>query len=128
MIAEAKAFPVQSYDEFIEIDLRDHLLKTAANQYDMIISTNVMQIVGGLAPVMDGVANALTNDGHFIFTTYALQAVEGYKFINEIARFAHSANYIKQQAARAKLNIVEIRDIKLYDNDTRPAYLVVIQK
>lgn len=128
MIAEARAFPVQSYDEFIEIDLRDHLLKTAANQYGLIISSNVMQIVGGLAPVMDGVANALTNDGYFIFTTYALQAMEGYKFINDIARFAHSSDYIKQQAARTNLEIVEIRDVKLYEGDDRDAYLVVIKK
>ncbi len=128
MIREAKQFPTQSYDEFIEIDLRDHLLKTQANQYDVIASSNVMPIIGGLAPVMDGVANALTNDGYFIFTTYALQAVEGYKFINEIARFAHSSNYIKQQAARTQLKVVEIRDVELYDNDERPAYFVVLQK
>ncbi len=128
MLAEAKAFPSQSYDKFIEIDLRDHLLKTAENQYDIIVSSNVMQIIGGLAPVMDGAARTLTNDGFFIFTTYALQAVEGYKFINEIARFAHSSNYIKQQAARTNLKLVEIRDIALYDDDTRPAYMVVLQK
>jgi len=128
MIAEARAFPMQFYDEFIEVDIRDHLLRTKPNQYDAITSSNVIPIIGGLAPVMDGVANALTHEGYFIFNCYALQAMEGYQFINEMGRFSHSKNYIKQQAGRANLEVISITEEKLYEDDTRTAYVVTLKK
>lgn len=128
MLASAKRFPIQSYDEFIEIDLRDHLLNTQSSRYDNIVAMNVMPVVGGLAPVMDGVKNALRNDGQFIFTAYELQATDGYRFIIDAKRFAHSKHYITEQATRAGLKILHMEEVRLYEVTARPTLLVILQK
>jgi len=78
--------------------------------------------------VMDGAVKALKPNGYFIFSTYALQAMEGYRFINEISRFAHSSNYLKSQIERVGLKPVSLHEAPLYKDDDRSAYLVVLQK
>lgn len=128
MLEVAKRYPIQTYDEFIEIDLRDHLLNTQGNPYDIISALNVLPIVGGLAPVMDGVKNALRHEGQFIFTAYELQATEGYKFIPDVKRFAHSKHYITEQAERVGLKVLRMEEVRLYEVTARTTLFVILQK
>ena len=126
MVAQARALSL--YDELLEGDLRDHLLNAPAPLYDYILAAHVMPWVGGLTPVMDGVARALKPEGYFIFTAYALQAMEGYRFVPDIKQFVHTRHYLKACAERAGLKAVSLKEITIYENDPRPAYLVVLQK
>ncbi|GEM_PF-5416560 len=128
MIEQAKETESKSYADFIEADMRDHLLQQSVPAYDLIVAANVMPITGGLAAVMDGAAKALKPGGYFIFTAFALKATEGYRYISDIQRFAHSSHYLKTQAERTKLNAISLREVTLYEDDPRPSYMVVLQK
>ena len=131
MLQEAKDLTDKPYDSLLQSDLRDHLLQVSEPIYDLICSANVMSLIGGLTPVMDGATKALKPGGHFIFTTYALQANDGYRFINDIKRFAHSANYLKNLAEKSGLKAISLHETSLYKNAEEPsrsAYMVILQK
>ncbi|MDG1286549.1 MAG: methyltransferase domain-containing protein [Rickettsiales bacterium] len=128
MIEEAQELEFDSYAEFIEADLRDHLLLSPNLNYELIVAANVISITGGIAAVMDGAAKGLKPGGYFIFTALALRATEGYRYISDIQRFAHSSHYLKTQAERAGLKAISLREVTLYEDDPRPSYMVVLQK
>ena len=125
---KAQLLDPQPYDSLITGDLRDHLLQVTEPLYDVICASNVMQLIGGLTPVIDGAAKALKPNGYFIFTTYALKSQEDYQFIGAIKRFAHSSKYINDLADRAGLKVTAINKTLLYKNDVRDAHLVILQK
>jgi len=116
------------YADLLVGDLRDYLLADKQPQYDVIVGMNVLPVVGGLAPVMDGVARSLQPGGHFIFSTLILPAAEGYNFLPEIRRFAHSNAYLQAQIERAGLTLVSQQEVRLYDHSDELARLTVVRK
>src|SRR5262249_8995897 len=65
MLARARARGI--YDELTESDLASALRKYA-DRFDLIVASDVLLLVGDLAPVFDAVARALHPGGRFAFT------------------------------------------------------------
>jgi predicted TPR repeat methyltransferase len=128
MLNFAAGKAIMPYQKLEQGDFRDHLFRLPAPEYDVIVAGNVIPITGGLTAVMDAAARGLHNGGFFLFTTYALEGQDSYRFIPEIRRFAHSSRYLKNQAERAGLKAISLTPCKLYEKEDRPGYCVLLQK
>lgn len=114
------------YDMHLEEDLRTYLLHQEIPLYDAIILANVCNVIGGLAPVLDGAKKALKPGGWIIFSTDKLTGLDGYRLDLAKRRFAHSAEYLKAQTERSGLQPRLLKEMPLYG--TEPAWMVALQK
>lgn len=104
MQAQARQTPDNQpvYDELIQDDARHFLLAQASPIADLMTALDVWPYIGGLTPVMDGIARTLKPGGLVAFTT-ELYDGDGYGIYDDSGRFAHSDAYLQEVTARANL-------------------------
>jgi predicted TPR repeat methyltransferase len=125
MIAAARARGI--YDNLILGDL-ETVLAQPGFQYDLVLAADTMIYLGDLEPAFRGVAGRLEPDGFYLF---AVEAKEGDGWEQTpMNRFRHSEAYLRAQAARAGLSLVEISDCILRTEASVPVkgYVVALRK
>lgn len=101
------------YDKLHLLDLRRYLLDCPPSSYDLITAGNVFPYVGGLTPVFDGVVTALKPGGIFTFSIEPTQG-DDFALIPGEGRFAHSEQYIVNQATRVGLSVLEVKPFEMF--------------
>lgn len=111
------------YDAVHQNDLRRFLLEQQANSYDIVTAANVFAYLGGLTPVFDGVKHVLKPGGIFSFS---IEPLAGSDFTLQAAtgRFVHSEEYIREQAARAGLDVLEVLPFEMYFEEEAMQYVL----
>jgi predicted TPR repeat methyltransferase len=80
------------------------VLAEAGPHYDVILAADTLVYLGDLAPVLSNVGRRLKPCGFFFFTVEKA-AGEGYE-LGPKRRYRHSEAYIRQEAARARLEVM----------------------
>ena len=101
MIEKASARGI--YDELSVGDL-EIALHSRKRRYDLIIAADTLVYLGDLAPVFAGVAERLEGGGCFLFTVES-KSGEAYE-LGPKRRYHHSESYLRQEAARARLDVM----------------------
>lgn len=101
------------YDKLHLIDLRRFLLDQPAGSCDILTAANVFPYVGGLTPVFDGANHVLRSGGLFTFSIEPLPEGD-FGLIPYQGRFAHSEQYIRDQATRVGLDVLEVKPFELF--------------
>ena len=115
------------YDDLILGDL-ETVLGELALSYDLIVSADTMTYFGDLTPLFRGIAQRLEPGGFCIFTTEA-KAGEGWEK-TKVHRFRHSDVYLKGEAERAGLHVLEIMPCALRREENEPVagFAVAVRK
>jgi predicted TPR repeat methyltransferase len=91
---------------------------------DLILAADAMVYVSDLAPVLREAARVLVSGGLVAFTTET-HGGEGV-LIGEGLRYAHSAAYVREQAAAAGLKLEQCEDLSARNEDNVPAPGLVV--
>jgi predicted TPR repeat methyltransferase len=105
MIAQARAADI--YDELVVADAQS-LLAGDGRCYDLILAADVMVYLGDLAGVFRGAARRLGASGFFLFTVEKSHQAEYER--GPKRRYRHSPTYLREEAARAGLQVMGILD------------------
>lgn len=81
-------------------DLLDHLARTPAGHYDLVLAADVLVYIGALDAVMAGACKVLRPGGTLAFTVQALVADDGFALGPDL-RFSHARAYIERALAQA---------------------------
>jgi predicted TPR repeat methyltransferase len=98
------------YDELILGDL-ETVLHEPGPAYELVLAADTMIYLGDLAPTFSGVAKRLEPEGFYIFA--AESAAEGEWQQTQAHRFRHSVAYLKAEAERAGLALVDTLECTL---------------
>jgi predicted TPR repeat methyltransferase len=100
-------------------------LRRAPGTFDLLLAADVLVYVGDLSPVLSAAAAALGPSGLFAFSVEEHHGA-GYALL-PTRRYAHSVEYLKSEAARVGLDVVEVRDaIPRIENGRDVRGLIVI--
>ena len=108
MIAAAKESG--AYDGLVLGDI-ETVLAESGPCYDAILASDTLNYFGDLSGIFGAVSNRLKAGGLFIFTAERFDG-EGWQQ-TPVRRFQHSRQYIRTEAARAALEVVETGDCTL---------------
>ena len=115
------------YDNLVLGDL-ETVLHEPGHSYDLILAADTMIYVGDLAPTFAGVAERLEPGGFYLFAVESMSG-EGWERL-PVNRFRHSEAYLRAEAARARLEFIEIAPCLLRREKTEPVagFAVALQK
>ncbi len=94
------------------------LLAAAPMRYDLVTAADVLVYIGDLAPLADAVNMALQSGGAFAFTVE--MSVDQEWRLNDSGRYAHSATYLRQLAARHGFEIALLDEASTRDDRGAP--------
>jgi len=106
-------------------NLYDELIATGIEQYyeahefrpDIVVSADVFVYIGDIANIFKETAQALEDNGLFVFSTEDTQDTDEF-MLKESGRFAHNENYIASLADTYGLNLIDKqKTIIRYDAD-----------
>ena len=119
------------YDDLVCAEITDFLFRSG-QQFDLITAADVLVYLGDLNQLMQGVARVLRAHGLFCFsvehfnndghgTDYILQTT---------ARYAHSADYLRQLAQQHGLTLIEMHQHtgRQENQNSSEALIVLLQK
>jgi len=112
MLAGAEGRKV--YDELTVAELTAYL-KANARSFDLVVSVDTLIYFGDLAPVAEGLANAMRAGGHALFTLELApdeKAPSGF-VLNPHGRYAHTDAYVRRTLAQAGLEPRDLREVEL---------------
>jgi predicted TPR repeat methyltransferase len=122
MIDRARATGL--YAELEVADMTQGLRSKPDASADLILAADAMVYVSDLAPVLREAARVLVSGGLVAFTTET-HGGEGV-LIGEGLRYAHSAAYVREQAAAAGLKLEQCEDLSARNEDNVPAPGLVV--
>jgi predicted TPR repeat methyltransferase len=115
------------YDELILGDLENFLAEPGLS-YDLILAADTMIYLGDLSTTLLGVARRLELGGFYLF---AVESKEGDGWEQTpMNRFRHSESYLRDEAMRAGLTVVEMMDCVLRQEARDPVkgFAVALRK
>lgn len=101
MLSEARK--KELYDTLIHAELVD-FLKQSTEQYDLIVSADVLPYVGDLKPLFSALSPRLKSQGFFIFNV-EISNTPPYQ-LQQTARFSHHPTYIHALAEQHQLRVI----------------------
>lgn len=111
------------YDDLTLGDMRQFLLDQQTPHYDIITAGNVFHCIGGLTPIFDGVLHCLKPGGIFAFSVEPKEGTD-FDLVPDTGRFAHSDAYIREQAHRAGLDVLEVTPFEIYTEEEGVQYVL----
>lgn len=111
------------YQETYHQDLRDYLKTHYEPRFDIVIAAHVFQYVGELSEVFDGIANVLFPEGIAVIQVEPYHG-EGCGILLGRAKFGHSDSYVRAQAARVGMQVVEMRPVSVYPDHSYNQYIL----
>jgi predicted TPR repeat methyltransferase len=125
MVEAARARDI--YDELILGDL-ESVLQGPGLTYELILAADTMIYIGDLAPTFLGVAKRLEPEGFYIFAVES--AADGEWHQTPANRFRHSPAYLKAEAERVGLVLVDTMECTLRNEASTPVagLTVALQK
>ena len=115
------------YTDLVLGDLEAVLMQDGPS-YDLALAADTMIYIGDLAPTFTGIIRRLKPGGFYIF---AVERKDGDGWEQTPAnRYLHSKSYLRAEAARAELEVVEIMDCVLRNEQKVPVrgYTVALRK
>ncbi len=103
-----------AYKQLFLEDLRTFMLSRPEPEFDVIFASDVMNFIGGLKPVFDGIQKALKPGGIFAFSTQEV-SFPGYHLVKEEGWFGHSEEYVRSGAEKSGLELLRKETIELYE-------------
>jgi predicted TPR repeat methyltransferase len=98
------------YDELLSGDAVE-LLGNSEDTFDLVLCCDTLPYVGDLAPLLSTLAARTAAGGHFLCTT---ELVDGGSYkLQTSARFAHSPEYVIEQASAAGFDLLAQKTIAL---------------
>jgi len=120
MLAHAKEKAI--YDVLVESEVTQ-FLQTDKTNYDLILAADVLPYFGDLSSLFKEVANHLTPQGFFIFSTEISNSTP-WK-LELTARFSHLAEYIAQLCEKNNLHIIEQEKIPARKQNEAPLEVIL---
>lgn len=111
------------YQETFHQDLRDYLTTHFEPRFDIVIAAHVFQYVGELTGVFDGISQVLFPEGIAVIQVEPYKG-EGCGILLGRAKFGHSDGYIRAQAERVGLQVVEMRQVAVYPDHSINQYIL----
>ena len=104
-------------------DLLEFMTKIDTQEYDFIVAAHVLNYVGDLEMLFDGLPKALNPEGVAVLQ---VEPYEGGDFgvISGIGRFGHSEKYMREQAARVGMEVVAQEDVQVYQSVKMRQYAI----
>jgi len=115
------------YDTLHLADLEE-FLPQAGGRYDLILAADTMIYLGDLGPTFLGVEKRLAPEGHYLF---AVEAKDGDDWeATKDNRFRHSLGYLRAEAARHGLKLIESAECVLRNQGGTPVagYAVAVRR
>lgn len=96
-------------------------LNEADETYDLVVAAGVLEYIGDLAPVFEGVSRRLEAGGLWVLT---VQKGEGasYRMLPSLESFSHSASYVENVAEKAQLELLTKEEFMLYKDKSALVY------
>ena len=115
------------YTRLVRDNLASALLAESESSYDIVAAADVFVYVGRLDEVLPAVRRVLRPKGVFVFTVEADGTEHadhpvpslGYR-LTSTGRFAHTADYLTDLAARSAFEIKTVREVRLRSETRRP--------
>src|SRR5207248_2777736 len=104
-------------------------LAAAPGCYDLLIAADVLVYLGDLSGVFDAAARAMRPGGLFAFTVEAHDGQQGY-LLRASRRYAHSAGYVRETAARSGWKEVSFQGavLRKEHGQDMPGLVVVLRR
>jgi predicted TPR repeat methyltransferase len=96
------------YERLVEADLVTFLAGEPDASADLIVAADVFIYLGHLASALGGMARVLRPGGFAVFTVQSPPEGETGVVLGADGRYAHADTYLKAEAERARLTIVEM--------------------
>lgn len=128
MLEEAKKHSV--YSRLHNVNLLDALDATDANEYEVIVAADVLIYIGDLAVAMRDCFKVLKPAGWLFFSVEAAEDGGPSFVLRKSMRYAHTAEYVRQQLAAAGFAepLIEAIDLRMEQDAVIRGYLVAVQK
>lgn len=110
MIEEAKKKHI--YSELYVSDITEHL-NVNSEQFDTVISSDVLIYIGKLQAIFEGVYKALKNDGLFTFSVESSIDSNDDFILDATGRYKHNSQYISRIASENNLTILSSDEMPL---------------
>ena len=96
--------------------------------FDLIVASGVLILFGDLAPIFQAATRLLKPGGVFVFTLYRSESEA--VMVRHNLHFAHSADYVRETAESADLQIVLLeQEVHEYDlGEPQPGWIVALRK
>jgi len=105
------------YDDLTLGDI-ESILAAPGRSYDLILAADTMIYIGDLTNVFSGVARRLEQGGFYLF---AVESMPGSSWEQSpMNRFRHSEAYLREEAARAGLEFVDLIERPLRQEASQP--------
>ncbi len=104
------------------VDLGEALAATDANEYEVIVATDVLIYVGKLEQFIADAARVLRPSGALYFSCEAATEDEGDVFLRSTHRFAHSKHYVQRLCESNGLKLAEIEDVVVRQEGGQPIH------
>ena len=105
------------YDDLILGDLETYLAAPGP-AYNLMLAADTMIYLGDLNPTFSGVVTRLERGGFYLFAVES--TAEGSWQQTRANRFKHTEAYLREEAARAGLEFVEVLECQLRSEDSVP--------
>lgn len=89
------------------------------SQFDLVVAADVFVYIGDLEPTFKKVAEWLTSNGVFAFSTETHEGLAPYK-LNDTGRYTHDPAYIKELGESFCMKLCSSREVVLRMNGGKP--------
>lgn len=98
--------------------------------FDLVLAADVLPYLGAVAPLFNGVSEALRPKGVFAFSTEKLTEADGRYTVGPNRRFLHAEPYLRAGLADAGFAVLSCDEINVRNEDDAPSpgHLVVAKK
>jgi predicted TPR repeat methyltransferase len=124
MLAEAARSEV--YDRLVCDDVV-HYMRFAGDRFDLILAADLLIYIGDLTELFAAASAILPAGGLFAFS---IEAHDEPYVLRRTRRYAHSLDYIREQAERNGLAVLEVTPVDLRRGDDGPVagHVIVLER
>ncbi|MEJ2646755.1 MAG: methyltransferase domain-containing protein [Gammaproteobacteria bacterium] len=117
------------YDD-LHVDDLVNVMAAEPNAYDLVLAADVFVYIGELSDIFEACRNGLRPDGLFAFSTETLEGGNRGYALHPTGRYAHSADYLHEQAARAGFEVLSHEPAMIRKNEGAPVngHISVLRK
>jgi predicted TPR repeat methyltransferase len=102
------------YTETTLLDIRYFAADMQTPRYDAVVAAHVLNYVGEIAGICDGVMRGLRNGGYFVFQVERYGVDGRFGLIPDRGRFGHSDGYVRTELARVGLQLLANDLVRVY--------------
>jgi predicted TPR repeat methyltransferase len=113
------------YQSLVYQDVRNYFLQSPPEAYfDAVVACHVLNYIGNIHPVFDGIAKVLKPQGVAVLQVEAYDQTHDFGLLKGKGRFGHGDGYMRSQFERVGLVLIGYHAVQVYPDYEMAQYVV----